>query len=273
MKRTALLALLLVGCATQYQETGWTGGVESNWASPNILMVNAKGNAFANDQRMKDFAILRAAEKSIEAGYRYFVQVESVDTGRTESYTTYSPTTTNFSGYAYGNSVYGTATTTGGPSTTNYYKPGRSAAFKMFERKPPNYRPGQFFDAYSVLNELGPKYIDDFVFITPPSEPSTSYQSIDELEEARMKCMINVVIDKLLVSKTLGQQEADSAKVDAIRACPVDNAQISSLAERSGVEKNAFLSQHESRIYDAITISTQSILIDPELVKLREMRQ
>ncbi len=164
MRGLIAVTLLLTAC------TSYNAGVESNWTRPNVLHVSGGGNALSTDGRIEDYVFLQAAEKALEAGYRYFVVAESVNTGGTETFTTYSPYTTTISGSTrgsfVGNSYFGTthatATTTGGPRSYTYYFPGREAVFIMFDSKPPGYRPGQYYEVTRVYNELGRKYLSDF---------------------------------------------------------------------------------------------------------------
>jgi hypothetical protein len=183
MRAFILTVLFLVGC------TSYNAGVESNWARPNVLLVSGSGNAFSTDGRIEDYVFLQAAEKALEAGYRYYVVAESVNTGGTETFTTYSPYTTTISGStrgsyignSYNSNTYATATTTGGPQSYTYYFPGREAIFKMFDTKPQGYRPGQYYDVVEVYNDLGPKYLSDFqpIDVTQLAESETPLMQQD----------------------------------------------------------------------------------------------
>ncbi|GJL96183.1 MAG: hypothetical protein DHS20C05_25880 [Hyphococcus sp.] len=180
MRALFIFVLFLTGC------TSYNAGVESNWARHNVLLVNGSGNALSSDGRIEDYVFLKAAEKALEAGYRYYVVTESINTGGRETFTTYSPYTTTISGSTsgrfIGNSYYGTtnatATTTGGPKSYTYYFPGREAVFVMYDTKPQNYRPSQYYDAVKVYNDLGPKYLSNFDPISAQQITEASPQSI-----------------------------------------------------------------------------------------------
>jgi hypothetical protein len=149
----ALFAVLLAACTTYDQ------GVGSYWRGPNILVVSGAGNGFTSAQAVTDYVYLQAADKALETGYSYFVLASQADTSTVTQGTIYTPTTTNYSGYTYGNTFSGTATTTGGAQNFPIFKPGLDAMFVMYDGPPPGYRSGQYFSAVAVHNALGPKYL------------------------------------------------------------------------------------------------------------------
>jgi len=161
MRFFALLVLFAAGCTT-YQ-----AGVEANWASPSTLKVSGAGNKWTADGRIEDYVMLKAAEKGLAAGYRYFVVANSKNTGSVSTHTVNTPYNTTVSVHTYGGyygpgTTFATATTTGGPQSFSVYKPGRDAVFLMFDERPRGYRPGQYFDAVAVYNQLGPQYLANF---------------------------------------------------------------------------------------------------------------
>lgn len=161
MRAHALLLLLISGCTT------YGNAIESNWVSQKTLKVSGAGNQYTTDGRIEDYVVLKAAERALEAGYEYFIVTSSENTGATESRTLNGSYDTTVQVHTYGG-IYGsptsfaTATTTGGPQTYNIYKPGRDAVFVMFDERPKGFRPGQYFEALTVYNELGPKYLRNF---------------------------------------------------------------------------------------------------------------
>ncbi len=117
--------VLLGGCATGYQSTGFTGGYEHTRLDENVFVVNFRGNGYTSTQRAADFAMLRAAELSQQYGYPYFVVADSSTAIRTSTYTTPTQSTTTGQATFQGNSVYGSSqTTTYGGQTYNINKPG-----------------------------------------------------------------------------------------------------------------------------------------------------
>lgn len=65
-------ALALCGCATTYQQTGFSGGFSETKLGPDTVRVVFKGNGYTSDERATDFALLRAAQLCREAGFTHF---------------------------------------------------------------------------------------------------------------------------------------------------------------------------------------------------------
>ncbi|MCA8900433.1 MAG: hypothetical protein KDA53_04225 [Hyphomonas sp.] len=156
-------------CATGYQIDGFTGGQEPSWRSVDVLSVSSSGNGYTSSSKLKKMTLLRAAETAIEANYRYFIEIDSTNTGGTSTYNT--PVTTNTT-YTWSNpSPYSTSLTSnsytyGGTQTV--YKPGVDKLYQMFTELPEGARPGQFHDAYEIYNTYGKKWIKKFKPKMPP---------------------------------------------------------------------------------------------------------
>ncbi len=108
----AAAGLLLVGCATSYQRTGLTGGYSETRLDEHLVRVNFRGNGYTSAEKASDFCVLRCAELTLEHGCRYF---EILEEGETVSHSTYTTPTTSYttgSVSVYGNTAYGSATTT-----------------------------------------------------------------------------------------------------------------------------------------------------------------
>lgn len=149
------VAFLLAACTT-YQDA-----VGSYWPARDTLIVQGRGNGFTSGEAIAEYVMLKAAEEGLRSGYRYFVLLDQVDQGST-TYSIYStPRTTTYDAYDYGGYVSGTATTTGGTQVIPIYNPGLDAAFKMFDKPPPGFRPGQYYSAVDIYNTYGPKYLGD----------------------------------------------------------------------------------------------------------------
>lgn len=78
-------ALLVVGCATTYQASDFTGGYEHERLAEDQYIVSFRGNGFTSATRSRDFAMLRAAEIGLRLGYTYFVVDTVDDRGRADS--------------------------------------------------------------------------------------------------------------------------------------------------------------------------------------------
>ncbi len=87
------VAFVLGGCAlyapTPYQELNDQGGYVSEWWSPRWLSVRVEGNAHTSPKRVRDYALLQAAEKADEAGFAYFHEVDWLNGQKVEHQTSY----------------------------------------------------------------------------------------------------------------------------------------------------------------------------------------
>lgn len=61
-----------VGCATPYQQSGYRGGFIETRLAPDIFAISSAGNSFTSPERVSDFALLRAAELTLNNGYNRF---------------------------------------------------------------------------------------------------------------------------------------------------------------------------------------------------------
>jgi hypothetical protein len=61
-----------VGCATPYQQSGYRGGFTETRLAPDIFAISFAGNSFTSPERVSDFALLRAAELTLNNGYNRF---------------------------------------------------------------------------------------------------------------------------------------------------------------------------------------------------------
>jgi hypothetical protein len=135
---------ILVGCATGYQSSGFSGGYTETWLAEDAIKVTFNGNGYTSGDRASDFSLLRVAEIANQRGYPYFVLISensAVSVSKT-------PETYNVNSYS------GTVTQTGGwivskPATTN--------VAKLLKDKPDNYG-GIVYSADFVCNNLINKY-------------------------------------------------------------------------------------------------------------------
>ena len=142
---TALLvALFCSACATQYGQQGFTGGYKETQLAPDVWRVNVQGNGYTSAERVADFALLRAAELTLDHGYSYFVVASEQD--RTKLMAWNSGTTATVSG----NTIFI------GPSRTAYLaKPGSTIIIKALKTQPA----GDFgFDAVFLDKSIRERY-------------------------------------------------------------------------------------------------------------------
>jgi hypothetical protein len=156
----SILILLLAGCATPYQKSGFAGGYSETQLGENIFRVHFRGNGYTGAERAEDFTLLRSAELSEEHGFPYFIIVDSKENVDNSTYTT--PVTTQTTGNAYvsGNTVYGNATTqSSGGETYNIRKPSAKNTIVCFKEKPNNQI--IVYEAKFVIESLHQKYAKD----------------------------------------------------------------------------------------------------------------
>lgn len=147
----------LAACATSYQASGLTGGFEEIQLSPNVFQVRFQGNGYTQPERAADFALLRSAEVALENGFTHFAIVDSKDATKLSSYTTPHSSYTTGSANTYGNTTYGSATTTyQGGQTFIYQKPSTSNTIVCFKEQPAHVP--MAYDAAFLRNSLRKKY-------------------------------------------------------------------------------------------------------------------
>lgn len=148
----AIVASLLAGCATSYQDQSWTGGFTETQLDENVWQVNFNGNGYTSLERVRDFALLRSAEIALTNGYPYFAVMDENASERNSSFTTQS--TTNAYGSCMGGMCSGYATTTPG-QTYNVKKHGNSRVVVMLNEKPEQ---GFVYNARMVFDSMVGKY-------------------------------------------------------------------------------------------------------------------
>jgi hypothetical protein len=62
----------MVGCTT-YHASGPSGGYSDTQLSPRVFQVRFQGNGYTKNDRVSIFLLRRAAEITLENGFRYFV--------------------------------------------------------------------------------------------------------------------------------------------------------------------------------------------------------
>jgi hypothetical protein len=145
-----LVAATLCGCATKYQDMGFTGGVTAEPVMTDVYRIVARGNGYTSQDRIQDFSLMKAAETTLAAGGSHFVIVDQsnrtkVDVGQTP-------------GIAQTNVVGNTAFTTYTPGTTyNIVKPGEALLIRVLRLRPGETPPPAAFAAQDIVNTMGPR--------------------------------------------------------------------------------------------------------------------
>lgn len=78
-----ILTVALFGCATGYQESGFTGGFTETRVSENAWVIRFDGNGYTGAGRVRDYALLRAAEVTLQNGFRYFIVQDEENSAKT----------------------------------------------------------------------------------------------------------------------------------------------------------------------------------------------
>lgn len=70
------LALVLGGCATGYHAKGMLGDGYSDYRiTENTFSITFRGNKYSDEEDIRRFALVRAAELTLTHGFRYFLVV------------------------------------------------------------------------------------------------------------------------------------------------------------------------------------------------------
>jgi hypothetical protein len=152
------LILALAGCATAYKPDGLTGGFSEAQLDTNVFRVYFRGNGYTRPERAEEFALLRSAELTLKNGFTHFVIIDSQLREKRGAYTTPTQSNTVVKATTYGNSVYGTASTTayGGETSIISSNPRIINTIMCFKGKPDIQ--GLIYDAQLLCDSLGNKY-------------------------------------------------------------------------------------------------------------------
>ena len=141
---------ILSGCATKYQDMGFTGGVEAEPVMTDVYRIVARGNGYTSPDRVQDFALLKAAETTLASGGNYFVIVTEADRTKIASGQTPATAQTSVIGH--------TAFTTVTPGATyNIVKPGEALMIRVLRLRPGEAPPPGAFPAQDIVNTIGPR--------------------------------------------------------------------------------------------------------------------
>ena len=147
---TLLALTILCGCATKYQDMGFTGGVTAEPVMTDVYRIVARGNGYTSSDRIQDFVLLKASETTLAAGSAYFVILDQKD--RTNVAVGQTP------GMVQTNVVGNTAFTTYTPgSTYNVVRPGEALMIRVLRLNPGQAAPPGAWPAQDLANTIGPR--------------------------------------------------------------------------------------------------------------------
>ena len=76
-------ALLLSGCATKYQDMGFTGGVAAEQMTKDTFRIKSRGNAYTAGTTVQDYVLLKADETTKANGGTHFILISAADASST----------------------------------------------------------------------------------------------------------------------------------------------------------------------------------------------
>lgn len=141
--------LVLCGCATKYQDMGFTGGVAAEQITADTWRIRARGNAYTNSSTVQDYVLLKAAETTQAAGGTYFQIVSAADASRASTFVTPGNSTTT----VVGNTAF---TTTSPGSVDTVIKPGQDVYIRVLKATPSGATPG-VYSAAEIIQFVGPR--------------------------------------------------------------------------------------------------------------------
>ncbi|MFZ0766647.1 CC0125/CC1285 family lipoprotein [Bradyrhizobium sp.] len=145
-----LAAAILSGCATKYQEMGFSGGVAAEPVMTDVYRIVARGNGYTSPDKIQDFVLMKAAETTLATGGTHFVVMNQTDRTKVDVGQTAGTVQTNVVGR--------TAFTTYTPGTTyNIVKPGEALLIRVLRLKPSDPLPPGAFPAQDIVNTMGPR--------------------------------------------------------------------------------------------------------------------
>ena len=166
----AMIFFGLAGCATSYHVRGLTGGFDDTQLAPDVFRVVFSGNGYTSGERAQDFAMLRAADLTLQHGFKYFALINENDSTTEQSFTTTGHANTTGEVYAYGNNATYSSNTTYTPGQTyTFHKPKSGLMIRCFATKPEGI---SVFDAAFLRQSLGSKY--GILFDENEAQPSDS---------------------------------------------------------------------------------------------------
>ena len=158
MKHSIFLLLtlfILTSCQTSYTNNGAFGGYKDIQISETTWKVSSSGNAYTSQSKIADIALLRAAENTLDKGYKYFFIISDDKSIERGSYTTNGSASTTGSFDTFGN--FNSNTTYRAPQTTNTVKHGSEIVYKMLMNEVDGY---MIYNAQFVYDSLAPSYIN-----------------------------------------------------------------------------------------------------------------
>ena len=158
-----VLAVSLGGCATSYQGGVLSKGADARWLSSDQLVVTARGNAYTSEDRVGDYCVLKAAEETINAGFRYMVTTKTVNISQIRTHYVDDGRRAKISALSHDDRpARSRASDASFGETILIRRPGRRTTYRLYKEPPQGLSPNQYIDAYAIYNSLGPANLKRF---------------------------------------------------------------------------------------------------------------
>ena len=142
------LGLLLAGCATKYQDMGFSGGVQAEQLTADTYRIVSRGNGYTARTTVQDYAMLKAAETTRQSGGTHFLIGDSENASSLQSVV--SP------GYAQTSIVGRTAYTTYNPGyVSSIVKPGANLYIRVVTVPAGKQPPERAISADEIIQFVG----------------------------------------------------------------------------------------------------------------------
>jgi hypothetical protein len=142
--------LVLTGCATKYQDMGFTGGVAAQQLTSDTFRISARGNGYTDQTLIQDYTMLKAAETTRQQSGTHFMLVGSADASRTDEVVTPGSAQTTIAGNM--------AFTTYNPAQVQtFFKPGQDVFIRILTVKPGQAAPPGAISAEEIIKYVGPR--------------------------------------------------------------------------------------------------------------------
>lgn len=143
-----VICLLVAGCATKYQDMGFTGGVAAQQMTSNTFRIVSRGNGYTGQTQIADYTMLKAAETAKQHGATHFLVVSASDASSQGQIVTGGTSQTRF----VGNTAYTTYTPA---QMHSFVRPGQDTYIRIIAVKPGEPPPQGAISAEEVIQYVG----------------------------------------------------------------------------------------------------------------------
>lgn len=144
-----VVAACLAGCATKYQDMGFTGGVAAEQVMADTWRIRARGNAYTGNATIQDYVLLKAAETTQAAAGTHFQIISSADASRASTIVSGGGTTTT----VVGNQAFTSGSTA---VADTVIRPGQDVYIRVLKLTPGQQAQG-VFSATEIIQFTGPR--------------------------------------------------------------------------------------------------------------------